>query len=93
MTASSLLSRLLEITPLPPDTVVIDELLAAAAIMLGARKALLASATEVLLAKVDPEQVAELARREDAWRIAVAAAQHVCGQARIGTAKLRAYAR
>ncbi len=92
MTADELLERLLELTPLPPNTTDIDQLLAAAAQMLEARQTALASAGGGIAVASRPERVAELARREAAWRDALAAAQQAVGQQRVATAKLRKYA-
>lgn len=91
MTRDALLTRLLELTPPPPDPVDPDQLIAAAAAMMEARSALLATAGSVV-GTAAGTLVAELAARDAAWHGALAAAQQRVGKQRMGTAKLRHYA-
>ncbi len=92
MTADELLERLLELTPLPPDTTDAEALLAAAAEMLAARQVCLAAGAVVVGKASRADRIAELGRREAAWQGALAAAQQATGQQRMATAKLRRYA-
>lgn len=92
MTSAQLLAKLLSITPVPPDSFDVDELLAAAAAMLAARQQLLDTATQIVMAPFDPSELAELHCREAAWREAIASAQRVVGTQRIGVSRMRKYA-
>ena len=84
-----MISALLEVTPYPPATEDIDELLAAAAAMVRARDRVLA---EVKVGDRDPSQVTELDARQAAWDAALAAARTRLGGQRVGVRRVRAYA-
>jgi len=84
-----MISALLEVTPYPPATDDIDELLAAAAAMVRARDRVIA---EVKPGDRDPSQVLELDARQAAWDLALANARARLGSQRVGTRRMRAYA-
>lgn len=85
---SDVVHALLAVTPLPPAGE-LDELLAALATMLAARRALLDAATPCT---PDLAVLAELHAREAAWQRALVAARDRLQAQRIGAAKVRAYA-
>ncbi|HEV7558096.1 MAG TPA: hypothetical protein VGO00_21660 [Kofleriaceae bacterium] len=85
-----MISALIEVTPYPPATDDIDELLAAAADMVRARDRLLASNGSA--ERGDASLLVELDARQAAWQIALAAARSRLGSQRAGARRVRAYA-
>ena len=85
-----MIEALLEVTPYPPATDDITELLAAADQMVRARDGVLSKA---VAAKADASLVAELDARQLAWTVKLAAARARLGNQRVGTRQMRAYAR
>jgi hypothetical protein len=84
-----MIAALLEVTPFPPATDNIDELLAAAAEMVRARDRVLAT---VQTNDRDPDLVVELEARQAAWQIALSGARMQLGSQRVGARRVRAYA-
>jgi hypothetical protein len=91
---SEILRELVAITPVPPEGVDADAILAAFDAMFEARQQVLERLTEKL---ADTEEnralVNELAVRDGVWEQALAAARDAVGAARSGTSRLRSYAR
>jgi hypothetical protein len=92
MTATELLARILAITPAPPMTDDVEVLLAAAAEVHAARELLLAAASPVMPAPLDPARRSELEARQQAWTDALSSAQRRVGGQRVGAGQLRRYA-
>jgi precorrin-6B methylase 2 len=84
-----MIAALLEVTPLPPATDNIDELLAAAAEMVRARERVIATART---GDLDPSLAIELEARQVAWQVALAGARTRLGTQRVGARRVRAYA-
>jgi hypothetical protein len=93
LTGRELVTRLLDLTPVPMPGAGIDELLAVFEAALARRSAILAAiAAPLTLSEMDRPLLAELQRRQDAWQDALAAALRRVGEQRCGAAQLRAYA-
>ncbi|HET7503946.1 MAG TPA: hypothetical protein VFK02_23150 [Kofleriaceae bacterium] len=90
-----ILARLLARTPPPPAAETdADQLLAAFAVIIAEREAVIAQIAPPLpLTDADRELLVELVRRQDAWHDALTAAQRTALSHRHGAAQLRAYAR
>jgi hypothetical protein len=87
-----LVTRLLDVTPVPASDANIDQLLAAFDTIHAERAAILADApTPITLSDTDRPLLAELERRQNIWQDALAAALRRVGDHRCGTAQLRAY--
>lgn len=87
------LTRLVELTPLPPDDTEIDPMLAAFETIVEQRAALLDRlAPPLQLGDADRSLVLEIERRDAAWRAALTAAMRRVSQQRHGNEQLRAYA-
>ena len=93
--SATLLSRLIEATPLPPETDDVEELLAAFERMYAARLPLLSAATDTALCPTAETRTLlhELVAREAAWQRALAIARDSVGAARFNAHRLRGYAR
>ncbi len=91
---NAVLRDLLALTPLPPEGVDADAILAAFDSMFDARQEVLARITE-RLANTEENQVLvrELAVRDAAWERALASTRDAVGAARSGAGRLRSYAR
>lgn len=89
-TSSSFIEALLSVTPYPPLTDDVDELLAAADRMVFERDAVLAMASP---GYADAALVAELEARQMAWTVALQNARERLGGQRINNKHVRAYAR
>jgi hypothetical protein len=89
----SLLARLLEATPPPPDDADLEHLLEAAGAIAAARESLLAGVTaRPVISAEEVGQLAELESRQRAWEAVLQAARlHLVG-ARRGAGQVRAYA-
>ncbi len=92
--SAALLREIVDLTPLPPATSDVDELLAAFNAMYAARHVALASLPVPL---EDTEEtralVCELASRDAAWSQTLSAALATVGSARKNAGRLRSYAR
>lgn len=87
-----LVTRLLDVTPLPEDAEA-PELLAAFEAILADRAAILAEVRAPLtLSDTDRPLLFELERRQTVWQEALAAALRKVGEQRCGAARVRAYA-
>lgn len=82
------LAALLAATPMPPADGDID---AACRAMIEARQQIIDSLTDFKVAPEERALVDELALRDAAWQVALARAQHMIGDQRIASRKLRAY--
>jgi hypothetical protein len=82
---------------MPPQTDDITALLAAWAVVVSARQAMLDAERPDLagavVVEVVQDIVAELELRQDAWRVALAIAHQRVGMHRVGVAKVRRYQR
>jgi hypothetical protein len=91
---SAVLRELLALTPMPPEGVDADAIIAAFDSMFDARQEVLARITERL---ADTEEnralVRELEVRDAAWERALTATRDAVGAARSGAGRLRSYAR
>lgn len=90
------LTRLIELTPLPPEDAEIDPMLAAFEAIIAQRAALLDHlehlAPPLQLDPADRALVRELERRDAAWQDALTTAMRRVSQQRHGNEQLRAYA-
>lgn len=97
MTAEAWLRCLCDATGHPPQTDDIPTLLAAWAAVVSARQEILdaerPNLAGVIVVEVVQAIVAELEARQDAWRVALAAARDGVGMHRVGVAKVRRYQR
>jgi hypothetical protein len=102
MTAHDILVRLLELTPPPPEATdgEIARMIAAFEAILAAREELLMEIRQlgplslpIRVAEHDRPLLVELERRQAAWHDRLAAVQRTVGEQRVGTERLRAYAR
>lgn len=88
-----LVTRLLDVTPMPTPTDDVDRLLAAFDAVVAERAAILAEvAAPITLSEIDRPLLAELERRQNFWQDALAAALRRVGEQRCGATQLRAYA-
>jgi hypothetical protein len=88
-----LVSRLLDVTPMPTPTDDIDRLLAAFDTVVAERAAILAEvAAPITLSEIDRPLLIELERRQNFWQDALAAALRRVGEQRCAATQLRAYA-
>jgi hypothetical protein len=97
MTAEAWLRCLCDATGHPPQTDDIPMLLAAWAVVVSARQEILdaerPNLSGAIVVEVVQALVAELETRQDAWRVALAAARNGVGMHRVGAAKVRRYQR
>jgi hypothetical protein len=97
VTPEAWLRRLCDATGMPPQTDDITALLAAWAVVVSARQAMLDAERPDLagavVVEVVQDIVAELELRQDAWRVALAIAHQRVGMHRVGVAKVRRYQR
>lgn len=88
-----LVSRLLDVTPMPTPTDDVDRLLAAFDTVVAERAAILAEvAAPITLSEIDRPLLIELERRQNFWQDALAAALRRVGEQRCAATQLRAYA-
>ena len=82
---------------MPPQTDDLTTLLAAWAVVVSARQAMLDAERPdlagAIVVEVVRDIVAELELRQDAWRVALAVAHQRVGMHRVGVAKVRRYQR
>lgn len=92
-TGRDLITRLLDLTPVPTPGAGVDDLLSMFEAVIAQRAAILAViASPITLSEQDRPLLAELHRRQDAWQDALAAALGQVGEQRGAPAQLRAYA-
>jgi hypothetical protein len=93
LTAHDLLTRLLDLTPMPAAGTDIEKLLAAFEDIVTQRAAAIAMvAPPITLSELDRPLLLELERRQNIWQDALAAALRTIGEQRCGASQLRAYA-
>ena len=93
LTPHDVLSRLIELTPLPPPDSEIDPLLAAFEAIIEQRSDLLDRlAPPLLLGDAERSLAQELERRDAIWQAALTAAMRTVTAQRHGNEQLRAYA-
>jgi hypothetical protein len=91
-TGRDLITRLLDLTPVPTPDAEVDDLLAVFEAVLARRAAILGViASPVTLSEQDRPLLAELHRRQDAWQGALATALRRVGEQRCAATQLRAY--
>jgi hypothetical protein len=97
VTPEAWLRRLCDATGMPPQTDDITTLLAAWAVVVSARQAMLDAERPdlagAIVVEVVRDIVTELELRQDAWRVALAIAHQRVGMHRVGVAKVRRYQR
>ena len=93
-TSHEILSRLLELTPIPSDHLEVDQLLVTFDAILTRRAAVIATIVAPLrLDETACALRAELERRDQAWQGVLAHALRAVGEQRCGVSRLRAYGR
>ncbi|MFN0249712.1 MAG: hypothetical protein ACKV2T_22715 [Kofleriaceae bacterium] len=93
MTAE-LLRELVELTPLPPQTADVEELLRAFTEMFEARQTWIDAHPPTALETDEARAIArEVSARNEAWQRALRAASNAIGQSRHNATRLRAYHR
>jgi len=93
LTTHDVLTRLIELTPLPPPDTEIDPLLATFEEIIAARAELLDRlAPPLQLGDADRALVTEIERRDAIWQAALTAAMRRVHAQRHGNEQLRAYA-
>jgi hypothetical protein len=92
--STDVLRELVALTPMPPEALDADEIIAAFEAMFSARQDVLVTLSGKL-ADTDENRrlVGELATRDAAWELALRTARDAVGVARQGTSRLRSYAR
>ena len=89
-----MLQKLVDLTAAPPVTSDPDELLVAFGEMYLARQEVIVSLTQPMPDTPETRALlAELATRDAAWEVALAASRDLIGSSRRNTTKLRTYAR
>ncbi|TMQ09142.1 MAG: hypothetical protein E6J90_38650 [Deltaproteobacteria bacterium] len=89
----ALLTRLLDVTPLPPADAGVAELLATFEVAIAERAAILSEISPpITLSEMDRPLLIELERRQALWQDALASALRRVGEQRMATTQLRAYA-
>jgi hypothetical protein len=92
LTGRELVTRLLELTPAPDDSVDVAELMAAFETVIAQRAAVLAAVVPpITLSETDRPLLAELERRQGLWQDLLAQALRVVGGQRCAASQLRAY--
>jgi hypothetical protein len=93
LSGRDLLTRLLELTPMPAAGTDIAQLVAAVEDILAQRAAVIAMVVpSITLSEIDRPLLIELEHRQNIWQDALAAALRTVGDQRCGTSQLRAYA-
>jgi hypothetical protein len=93
LTGRELVTRLLDVTPVPEPGAGADQLLSVFEAIVARRAAIIALiALPITLSEPDRPLLVELERRQEIWQDALAAALRRVGGQRCAAAQLRAYA-